>query len=274
MPASQGNELKNVILYKTGVAAAAKSDGRVGDGEVTIEEWETAEPIKLPNHEVYQLAAGTLEPVAGIGDLLIVSNYASVNARNLVVMALGKRLLARRYNVPDSNPGIAVLTGQAIDPYDLPQPIIVPLDLIEPRKVVGTIFASHLLFVPLSDKENEILPLSDAAIVRAALKDARLFQIKGRSAEPIALEGQFLITHSVEYNSASLNAAEGQLVVAVDESGARYFKRLRLSGPVAVLESLNPDGTTPTELLSLDGALGLPKLTGLLTVAGVLFELP
>ena len=64
------------------------------------------------------------------------------------------------------------------------------------------------------------------------------------------------------------------MVIAVDENGARYFKRIRRHGSLVVLESLNPDGTTPAELLSLDGVLALPKLTGLLTVAGVLFELP
>jgi hypothetical protein len=54
----------------------------------------------------------------------------------------------------------------------------------------------------------------------------------------------------------------------------RASKRLRCSGQLAVLESLNPDGTTASELLSFDGALGLPKLTHALEVIGVLFELP
>ena len=64
------------------------------------------------------------------------------------------------------------------------------------------------------------------------------------------------------------------LVIAFDENGARYFKRLRRHGSIIVLESLNPDGTTPAELLSLDGANELPKLTELFSVAGVLFDLP
>jgi hypothetical protein len=67
---------------------------------------------------------------------------------------------------------------------------------------------------------------------------------------------------------------EGRLVIAVDESGARYFKRLRRHGAIVVLESLNPDGTAPSELLTLEGKLGLPRLTGLLEVVGILFELP
>ena len=183
-------------------------------------------------------------------------------------------MLARRYNETDVHPDIAVLTGQAVDPYDLPQPIIVPREGINPRKVVGTIFASHLLPTPPKDEDNEIVALTDAEIVRTALENARLFQVKGRSAEPIALEGQFLITHQVDFGVTTVATLEGRLVIAIDESGARYFKRLRRQSSIAVLESLNPDGTTPAELLSFDGALGLPKLIGLLTVVGVLFELP
>jgi SOS-response transcriptional repressor LexA len=71
-----------------------------------------------------------------------------------------------------------------------------------------------------------------------------------------------------------LKRLEGRLVVAVDDTGERYFKRLRVHGNFVVLESLNPDGTTPAQLLSLDGSSKLPKLTDLIEVVGVLFEAP
>ncbi|MGE3450249.1 MAG: hypothetical protein AB7I06_02470 [Burkholderiales bacterium] len=274
LPLSQSAEVKELTMFQTGMAAAAKSDGRAGDGELSMEEWKTATPLKLPNHEVYQLAAGTLDPIAGIGDLLIVSNYAKVNGRDLVVTAFGKQLLARRYNETEVHPTLAVLTGQAVDPYALPQPIIVPREGVEPRKVVGTIFGWNLLPPPPKDENNEIVVLPDPTILAKLLGNARLFQVKGRSAEPIALEGQFLITQQIPFSADAIAEVEGRLVIAVDENGARYFKRLRRHAAIIVLESLNPDGTTPAELLSLDGSQGLPKLTGLLTVTGVLFELP
>jgi hypothetical protein len=62
--------------------------------------------------------------------------------------------------------------------------------------------------------------------------------------------------------------------VAIDDAGTRYFKRLRCKRALMVLESLNPDGTTAAEVLSVNGELGLPKLTHALEVLGVLFELP
>ena len=45
-----------------------------------------------------------------------------------------------------------------------------------------------------------------------------------------------------------------------DEDGTRYFKRLRCRGDIAVLESLNQDGTTAAELLSFNGTQGLSRL--------------
>jgi hypothetical protein len=123
-PGGFKEEVKALKFQQTGIAAAAKSDGYAGDGLVTFEEWNATTPVVLPNHEIYQLAAGTLDLVAGIGDLIIVSNYAKINPRNLVTAVLGKSLLARRYNRLDAHPDIVVLTGQSVDPLTLPQPII------------------------------------------------------------------------------------------------------------------------------------------------------
>ena len=72
----------------------------------------------------------------------------------------------------------------------------------------------------------------------------------------------------------AIASLDGRLVVGIDEDGARYFKRLRCHDKLVVLESLNPDGSTATEVLSLDSSHELPKLTEALEVIGVLFELP
>src|SRR3954465_1754782 len=45
-PEGHTEAIKKLTLLKTGVAAAAKTDGRAGDGIVTLKEWETAEPIR------------------------------------------------------------------------------------------------------------------------------------------------------------------------------------------------------------------------------------
>jgi len=274
LPTGNAAEIKKLHFLHTGVAAAAKTDGRAGDGLITMADLSEAQKITLHNHDAYQLAAGTLDPVADIGDVIIVSNYAKVNARNLVVTACEHQLLARRYNETEVHPHIAVLTGQATDPTALAQPVIIPKERISPRKIVGTLFAKSRLPIPPKDDDAEFVALSDLTVVHALLQDAKLFRVSGRSAEPIALDGQFIMTQPITLSSAAMSQMVGRLVIAVDGDGVRYLKRFRPQGPVIVLESLNPDGTAPAELLSLQGELGLPRLAELLEVVGILFELP
>ena len=101
-----------------------------------------------------------------------------------------------------------------------------------------------------------------------------MLEVKGRSAEPIALEGQFLITRDPNTDIDQFKLLDGRPVVAFEQDGTRYFKRLRCKSEFVVLESLNQDGTTESELLSFNGVHGLPRLVQVLEVVGVLFELP
>lgn len=270
-PPSQSGSIATASLLKTGIAAAATSDGLVGDGTIAIEEWECAEPLKLHNHDAYRVEASTLEPVATIGDVVLVKNYGVPNARNLVVAAYGDRFIARRLNLSDEQPGMAVLTGQATNPYALPEPVIAPIDKLPMRKIIGTLFLSSR--APAVSAAGEVSPLDDVALASTALDGSRLLKVAGRSMEPIALDGQYVITRMTTINEGTLRGSEGRLVIAIDENGAKYFKRLRRRDDLIILESANSDGSTSSELLSLSGS-GYPKLTDLLAVAGVLFEEP
>jgi hypothetical protein len=266
--------MKSVHFHHTGIAAAAKSDGRAGDGLITITELSEARKITLHNHDVYQLTAGTLDPVADVGDVIIVSNYAKVHNRNLVVTAFEHQLLARRYNEADVHPHVAVLTGQAIDPTALAQPVIAPKERISMRKIVGTLFTKNRLPIPSKNDNAEFVAVPDLAVVHAIAQDAKLFNVSGRSLEPVALDGQFIMTQPIVMSKETNAQMDGRLVIAVDETGARYLKRFRPRGALIVLESLNSDGTTSAELLSLHGEQGLRRLIALLAVVGTLFELP
>ena len=245
MPSTDVADLKAVRFQRTGIAAAAKTDGRAGDGLITMADLSEIQQVTLFNHAAYQLTSGTLDPVADVGDVILVSNYAEVHQRNLVVTAFEDQLLARRYNETEVHPHIAVLTGQATDPATIAQPVIAPKAQIQMRKVVGTLFAKHRLPIPAKNDNIEFAALTDFATVHSMLKDAKLFQVSGRSAEPIALDGQFIITQFASLTMTTLAKFEGRPVIAVDENGVRYLKRFRLHGVLAVLESLNPDGTTP-----------------------------
>ena len=153
----------------------------------------------------------------------------------------------------------------------LPNPIIAPVDKLPMRKVVGTLFMSD--GKPPPPAKGEVVPMDDSSPIVSVLEGARLFQVSGRSMEPIALEKQFAITRKETIDDATLGRLEGTLVIAVDENGAKYFKRLRHREDLIILESVNSNTWTPSELLSLGGN-GRPALTGLLSVVGVLFEEP
>lgn len=272
LPIGQHTVVKQAELFCTGIAAAAKTDGRVGDGLVSIEEWEDAEKTYLPNHEVYRLQAGTLEPVASIGDFVIVSNYEKIVPRDLVAAAVGDCILARRYNVSLMHPDLAILTAQAVDPYDIAEPQLVPIEGLEMKKIVGTLFVSTPDF---TDTQDELTVVEDPSEYLSLLDKARLFKVDGRSAEPVALHGQSLIVGSPIDDFNKWANSDGRLVIGIDSDGGSYFKRFRSErSGIFILESLNPDGTASAEILSIDGRDGIPQLKHILPVLGVLFEIP
>lgn len=272
LPIGQHTIVKQAELFCTGIAAAAKTDGRIGDGLVSIEEWEDAEKTFLPNHEIYRLEAGTLEPVASIGDFVIVSNFEKVVPKDLVAVVVGDCIMARRYNVSVMHPELAILTAQAIDPNDISEPQLLPIEGLEIKKIVGTLFVSTPVF---TDTQDELSAVDDPNDYLCLLDKARLFKVDGRSAEPIALHGQSLIVGAPIEGVDDWVDFDGRLVIAIDSDGGSYFKRFRsVRSGIFILESLNPDGTASAEILSADGRNGIPQLRHILPVLGVLFKLP
>jgi len=273
LPSGHNDEVKLLDFATTGIAAAAESDGLVvGDGHILIQEWDETKSITLFNHSAYLLNAGTLDPVAGIGDEILVQNFGVPSPRNLVVCVYGEKLYARRLNETEDHTEIVTLTGQATDPYSLPEPVIAPKDKIEINKIVGTVFLPAT--TPSNPDENEVTEIENFSIVQNCLTDVKLLQVKGRSMEPIALEGQFVMTRDEAVNLVSVQKLNGQLVIAVDDSGRVYFKRLRHHGELVVLESANSSQSTSSEILSLSEGSKYPHLTGLRSVVGVLFDPP
>ncbi|OUS07847.1 hypothetical protein A9Q96_04930 [Rhodobacterales bacterium 52_120_T64] len=272
-PDGHKDKIKSLGLPLTGVAAAAETDGLVGDGQIQIEEWDKSEKITLFAHNAYRLNAGTLDPIAGIGDIILVQDHPKPRSRNLIVTALGEKLYARRLNDSNSHPDVVMLTAQATDPYTLPEPIIALKSNISPRKIVGTLFMGSSLAPPKNDG-NEVCAVDDFSIVETRMKNATLFRVKGRSMEPVALENQYVMTIDETLDQATLKRLNGELVIAVDEDAGVYFKRLRLHGSLIVLESANSSASTASEVLSLSDSAEFKKILNIKSVVGVLFDLP
>lgn len=273
LPEGNSVALKELIITSTGVAAAATSDGRIGDGQIAIDNWAEEKTVSLFKHSAYHLNADTLEPVASIGDVILVQDFGEPQSSNLIVAAFGDKLYARRLNETEDHPEIILLTGQATHPTDLPEPVIAPKDKTEIRKIVGTIFMPLKMGLPVQD-ENEVSVIVNIAKFEAHLKGVKLFEVDGQSMEPVALAGQYVMTREESMNNETLKRLSGELVIAGDSSGGIYFKRLRKHNDLVVLESANSSVNTSSEILCL-GADGIyPQITMLKSVVGVLFDLP
>lgn len=92
--------------------------------------------------------------------------------------------------------------------------------------------------------------------------------------EPIALKGQYVMTRGETVELSTIRKLNGQLVIASDDAGGTYFKRLRHHGNLVVLESASSNQSTSSEILSLNKEAQLHMLTGLRSVVGVLFDPP
>lgn len=273
LPIKQKDEIRRLCIINTGIAAAARTDGRAGDGLVTLNELDDCPEIILYNHDVFHLVAQTLEPVANIGDYLIVRNNSRIDNRCLVVAGYNERLLARRYSEPEDHQFTSVLTAQSIDPSSIADPVLIPSQNINAKMIVGTLFNQGRDF-PNSAENNEVIAIDDPSGYKALLNHTRLFKVQGQSAEPIALDSQYLITGQEITLQQEMTNMDGCLVIAADIEGTRYFKRMRIvENALVILESLNPDGFNPSIIASLDDSTNI-QLTSLLPVNGVLFELP
>lgn len=270
-----GNEdrVKLLGFDRTGYVAAAGTEGIVtGGGQIFIEESDETQTFTLSEHSAYRLTANTLNPIADVGDVILVHNSNNPATFNLVVGIYGEKLYARRLNETEEHNDLFMLTGQTTDPYSLPTPVIAPKDKIDLRKIIGTVFFPEA--VPPPPSQHELSEVGVFGLVEDRLKNVRLLQVKGRSMEPIALDGQYLMTRDEVFETSNLNKLDGQLVIASDDEDRIYFKRLRLHADTIVLESTNSSRSTSSEILSLYEGGKFPRLVSLRSVVGVLFDPP
>jgi hypothetical protein len=254
--------------------AAALSDGRVADGCVGLTfATSSAPPVELKDHFIFRLTKPTLEPVARPGNLLLVRDHAEATPLSLVIALHESQLLARRLQVADNHNDVAVLTASAINPRLTAAPLVAKLATLTMKKVVGVLYDTGKT-VGGQLSETEVAECGGEAVVTTILSRAKgLVEVSGHSAEPQALDKQFLIIG----DPASLKDAEqnldGRPVIAEDSDQSRYFKRLRIESNNVILESLEIGGDFPPILLAKTPGL-LKHLTKVWPVLGVLFEKP
>lgn len=256
-------------------SAAALSNGKAADGCVNLTiDGKAKETIELKTNLIYRLTTPTLEPVARPGDLLLISEFKPPTAKSLVVARSEDRLLARRLEIADNHSDVAVLTANAINPRKISAPVVAKLSTLTMQKVIGVLYDYGKAALGKVGPE-EVCDCGGDAHVKAAFADMQgLVSVDGDSAEPHALDKQFLIIANPMPVHEAHKKLEGQPVIAEDSFGSRYFKRLRSGGEgLVILESLEIGGDFPPIVLA-DKSGSASYIQTIWPVLGVLFERP
>ena len=252
--------------------AAALSDGRVADGCVDLT-FATDRPpaMELKDHSIFRLTTPTLEPVARPGDLLLVRDHTDAPPLSLVVALHENQLLARRLQIADNHSDVAVLTANAVNPRLIAAPVVAKLSTLTLRKIVGVLYDGGNI-AGGQPTEFEVVECGGEAAVTAILSRARgLVEVDGHSAEPRALDKQFLIIGDPVSSEDAEMSLNGRPVIAEDTEDGRYFKRLRVEPDNIILESLEITGDFPPILLAKPPGQRR-HLVKVWPVLGVLFE--
>ncbi|WP_152643513.1 hypothetical protein [Paracidovorax citrulli] len=255
---------------------ASAFSGRISEGALNYEEFETerVRGIRFGQHGGYRLTARTLEPVAKPGDILLVHEGVAATSRSLVVGIVEEKLVARRFTVSEASSDVAVLTANALDPSEIAHPIVARKETLKLRRVVGVLFSRGNKGVPSAHEVQQCGGASELTSIFS--RSSGLVEVAGQSAQPLALDGQFLIVGAKVRDRQDLVRLDGLPVIALDSEQHRYFKRLRLmSNELVVLESLDGGGEYPPEVLSVEAtSYGKRVLEECWEVLGIIFELP
>jgi len=273
LPEGHKEKVRQFRLPLLGTAAAL-TDGRVADGCLDISfDAEKSLPLELKDHFIFRLSKQTLEPVGRPGDLLLVRDHADATPLSLVIAMHESQLLARRLQVAGNHSDVAVLTASAINPRLTASPIVAKLSTLTLKKIVGVLYntgkvvGGHL-------SESEVVECGgEAAITTILSRSIGLVEVRGHSAEPLALDKQFLIIANPVSVGDAEKTLDGRPVIAEDSDQSRFFKRLRVEPDNIILESLEIGGDYPPILLAKTPS-PLKYLTKVWPVLGVLFEKP
>ena len=255
--------------------AAALTNGRAADGCLSFEglSSEKSSRVVLGHHSAYRLLTATLEPVARPGDILLVKEQSNPSPRSLVVATSGGRIVARRFEVSENFSDVVVLTAQAVNPREIAAPLVVQKSTLTSYKIVGILFDED--YSPITGSpEVEIGDCGgEATLSRLTSNALGLVEVIGQSAEPLALDGQYLIVLPEVLTPEALKRLDGRPVIAADEEDNRYFKRLRFADNRVILESMDAGGSFRPIILLLPGDSKGVCLRRVWPVVGVLFEI-
>lgn len=210
LPEGYQEKIRTIPLNVIG-RAAALTDGRVADGNIGMDEFSSSErlPITLGKHSAYRLVAQTMEPVARPGDILITRDYGDISNKSLVIAIGEDRILARRFEITENHSDVAVLTAQAINPREIAPPVVIPRGSLTLHKVIGVLFATDTFSLGREEADEVCDCGGEAALKYITSNTLGLVEVEGRSAEPVALDQQYIIVKAPISPDEAKNSLDG-----------------------------------------------------------------
>ena len=263
---AQPRILGRVSAFSDGRAANAIQIDHIGDNEI----------IDLRGRASYRLEKDTLSPLASIGDILITRLDNQYRARNLIVEDRGTHLVARRWLEDDQSPALAVLTPSSSNPREALPVIISRAQGANRRKIVGVLFAADQHVDKANPDRNAEATLleADNRVVANILAETQVFEVQGSSAEPLALDKQFILAKPQAKDlHMACRELDGKPVIVEDSEHCAFFKRLRtVNSKLVCLESLDKTGSEGLVTLSTCNSSSDPYVTSIREVVGVIFD--
>lgn len=250
--------------------AAAESDSRQYSAFIYQQLGEESE-INLSGYSAYLVTEGSLQPVIRAGDAVITDHAGIIYNNDLVIAAVEGKLYVRRYQEAASLPNMIVLTAQSDNPINTKPPLVTRYSSVNARKIVGVVFGIGCDLD--SNPIGEAAQLIGQQAIRTKLNNVSgVVEVRGESAEPIILDGQFILLGKPLTFASDIHLLIGEVVVAIDNTGASYIKRLgAIRDGVMVLESVEVRGGSGPILLTMNEGR-FPQITSISPVIGVLFE--
>jgi len=152
-----------------------------------------------------------------------------------------------------------------------PEDVLIDVQKTPVRMVVGVIFSSDLSKTPNDVSEaHEISETGELSNIINKIQGA--FVVKGKSAEPLALDGQSIFVGEKITNINESSIIDNKLALIELDNGEWYLKRIHLTKDRAVLQSIQNIGEYPPIIVSFKENSDLPIIKSVTPVIGVLYQ--
>ncbi len=239
--------------------------------------------FRWPALEFAIIASDSCRPVAWAGQVGLFTSNEPINEGDLTLIQFGKNTYLRRVHKASQEPDNDTWIGSCINPSIRGlSPVIFKQSESSMKKLIAVLYPTGSeLKTPVEDK-NEVIPLPEGTSWPTVMQKlnggkTHLISVIGDSADPVALDKQFLIVEEV---ADIKELRDNRIYCVLFEDGRALLKRYnKLSDKKAVLQPINTLSSLPViecrfEDEENDKGSSLPVISKMWLVCGMLFKSP